>query len=145
MDRLFLDACVVFSAAYNTSSPLRRLWVLKDVRLLTSTLAIEEARRNLAHLRPERLKDLGRLSAMLEIVVATLTKAPPEVQRLPDKDRPILLAALAGRATHFLTVDKKHFGFLFGKTVEQVLILSPGEYLRKVEQQIASRTGLHLR
>ena len=131
MDRLFLDACVVFSAAYNPSSPLRRLWALGDARLLSSTLVIEEARRNLAVLRPERLKDLGRLAAMLEIVVAILTKVPSEVQRLPDKDRPILLAALAGRATHFLTVDKKHFGFLFGKTVEQVLILSPGEYLMR--------------
>ena len=102
-----------------------------DARLLASALVIEEARRNLAVLRPERLKDLGRLSAMIEIVVATLTKVPSEVQRLPDKDRPILLAALADRATHFLTVDKKHFGFLFGKRVEQVLILSPGEYLMR--------------
>ena len=102
-----------------------------DARLLASALVIEEARRNLAVLRPERLKVFGRLSATLEIVVATLTKAPTEVQRLPDKDRPILLAALAGRATHFLTVDKRHFGFLFGKTVEHVLILSPGEYLMR--------------
>jgi len=28
-------------------------------------------------------------------------------------------------------VDKKHFGVLFGKTVERVLILSPGEYLMR--------------
>ena len=131
MDRLFLDACVVFSAAYNPSSPLRRLWALGDATLLASDLGIEEARRNLAVLRPERLKDLGRLSSKLEIVVATLMKIPSEVQRLPDKDRPILLAALAGRATHFLTVDKKHFGSLFEKTVGQVLILSPGEYLMR--------------
>jgi uncharacterized protein len=129
VDRVFLDACVVFSAAYNASSPLRRLWALGDTLLLASDLAVEEARRNLAVLRPERLKDFGRLIAKLEIVVATLTKAPSEVQRLPDKDRPILLAALAGRATHFLTVDKKHFGSLFGKRVGQVLILPPGEYL----------------
>lgn len=131
MDRLFLDACIVFSAAYNPSSPLRRMWALGDARLLASALVIEEARRNLAVLRPERFKDLGRLVTRLEIVDATLTKVPSEVQRLPDKDRPILLAALAGRATHFLTVDKKHFGFLFGKRVEQVLILSPGEYLMR--------------
>jgi uncharacterized protein len=131
VDRLFLDACVVFSAAYNPSSPLQTLWELGDATLLTSELAIEEARRNLAVLRPERLGDLGRLSGRLEIVVATLTKVPSEAQRLPDKDRPLLLAALAGRATHFLTVDKKHFGSLFGKTVGRVLILSPGEYLMR--------------
>lgn len=131
MDRLFLDACVVFSAAYNTSSPLRTLWELGDATLLATDLVIEEARRNLAVLRPERLDDLGRLSGKLEIVVATLTEVPSEAKRLPDKDLPVLLAALAGRATHFLTVDKKHFGSLFGKTVGQVLILSSGEYLMR--------------
>ena len=129
MDRLFLDACVVFSTAYNLSSPLRALWELGDATLLASALVIEEARRNLAVLRPERLDDLGRLSGKLEIVMSARTEVPPEAQRLPDKDLPVLLAALAGRATHLLTVDKKHFGSLFGKTVRQVLIFTPGKYL----------------
>ena len=131
MDRLFLDACVVFSAVYNPSSPLRKLWELDNVALLASDLVIEEARRNLAVLRPDALHDLGRLAGKLEIVVAALTEVPRQARLLPDKDLPVLLAALAGRATHFLTVDKKHFGSLFGKTVGQVLILSPGEYLRR--------------
>jgi len=131
VDRLFLDACVVFSAAYNPSSPPRRLWELGDATLLASDFVLEEARRNLAVLRPERLDDLGQLSEKLEIVVATLTAVPPEAQRLPDKDFPILLAAVAGRATHLLTVDKKHFGSLSGKTIGKVLVLSPGEYLMR--------------
>jgi len=129
VDRLFLDACVLFSAAYNPSSPLRKLWGLGATALLASDLVIEEARRNLAALRPDRLGDLERLSGKLERV--TVTKVPPEAKRLPDTDLPVLLAALAGRATHFLTVDKKHFGWLFGKTVGQVLILTPGEYLKR--------------
>lgn len=131
MDRLFLDACVVFSAAYNPSSPLRRLWELRNVALLASDFVLEEARRNLALLRPERLDALGQLTGQLEIVTATLTTVPPEVQRLPDKDRPVFLSSLAGRATHFLTVDKKHFGSLFGKRVGKVLILSSGEYMMR--------------
>jgi hypothetical protein len=131
VDRLFLDACVLFSAAYHPSSPLRRLWEVGDATLLASELVVEEARRNLAVLRPERLNHLGQLSGRLEIVMATLTTVPPEAQRLPDKDFPVLLAALAGGATHFLTVDKKHYGSLFGKTVGSVLILSPGEYLMR--------------
>jgi len=131
VDHLFLDACVIFSAAYNPSSPLRALWELGDATLLASALVIEEARRNLAVLRPERLDDLGRLSGKLEIVMSALTEVPPEAQRLPDKDLPVLLAGLAGRATHLLTVDKKHFGSLFGKTVRQILILTPGEYLNR--------------
>jgi len=131
VDRPFLDACVVFSAAYNPSSPLQRLWKLDDTTLLVSDFVIEEARRNLAVLRPERLNHLGQLSGKCEIVAATLTAIPPEAKGLPDKDLPVLLAAVAGGATHFLTVDKKHFGSLFGKKVGNVLILSPGEYLMR--------------
>ena len=131
MDRLFLDACVLFSAAYTPVSPLRQLWKMADVALLASPLVIEEARRNLAVLHPDRLPDLGRLAGKLEVVTATLTKVPPEAERLPDKDRPILLAAIAGRATHLLTVDKKHFGPLLGKSVGPLLIVTPGQYLRR--------------
>ena len=131
MDRLFLDACVVFSAAYTPASPLGRLWKLTDVALLASPLVLEEARRNLAVLRPDRLGNLERLAGKLGLVTASLTQVPPEAKRVPAKDLPILLAALAGRATHLLTVDKKHFGALFGKTVGPVLILPPGEYLRR--------------
>lgn len=49
---------------------------------------------------------------------------------LPDKDRPILLAAIDARATHLLTGDFRHFGPYYGQTLEGVLILPPGEYLR---------------
>ena len=131
MDRLFLDACILFSAAYTPTSPLRKLWKMGGVALLASEFVIEEARRNLAALHPERLDDLRRLAGKLERVTAIVTKMPPEGKRLPDKDLPVLLAALAGRATHLLTVDKKQFGALFGKTVGPVVILPPGEYLRR--------------
>ena len=131
MDRLFLDACVLFSAAYTPTSPLRKLWKIGGVALLASELVIEEARRNLAALRPDRLDDLWRLAGKLERVTAIVTKVPPEAKRLPDKDLPVLLAALAGCATHLLTVDKKHFGALFGKTVGPLVILPPGDYLRR--------------
>ena len=35
--------------------------------------------------------------------------------KLPDDDLAIFGAALAGRATHFITGDKKHFGRYFNK------------------------------
>ncbi len=35
MDRLFLDANVLFSAAYRDDSGLQRLWDLSDVELVT--------------------------------------------------------------------------------------------------------------
>jgi hypothetical protein len=55
---------------------------------------------------------------------------PPEAASLPAKDVPILLAAMEAGAAHLLTVDKKHFGVLYGKAVAQTLVLTPGAYLR---------------
>jgi predicted nucleic acid-binding protein len=48
IDRLFLDANVLFSAAYQPDSGIARLWKFKDVELLTSAYAAEEARVNLS-------------------------------------------------------------------------------------------------
>jgi hypothetical protein len=44
---------------------------------------------------------------------------------LRSKDIPILGGAIAQKCTHLLTGDKKDFGFLFGKRVEEVMIVSP--------------------
>ena len=51
MDRLFLDANVLFSAAYRPNAGLLRLWRLPDVVLCTGRYALEEARTNLTEER----------------------------------------------------------------------------------------------
>jgi uncharacterized protein len=48
MDRLFLDANVLFSAAYRPDAGLLQLWKLEDVALCSSHYAAEEARLNLS-------------------------------------------------------------------------------------------------
>jgi hypothetical protein len=52
---------------------------------------------------------------------------------LAEKDAPILLAAIGARATHLLTGDVRDFGRYFGKRLGGVLVLTPGEYLRRRE------------
>lgn len=47
MDRLFLDANVLFSAAYRPDAGLLQLWKIKNVILCSSAYALEEARINL--------------------------------------------------------------------------------------------------
>ena len=74
------------------------------------------------------------MEELLGSVEIVPTAAPPDhplfsALELPDKDRPILLAAIGVGATHLLTGDFRHFGPLYGKKIEEVLILSPGEYL----------------
>ena len=131
MDRVFLDANVLFSAAYLESSKLRRLWELTGVELISSEYAVEEARRNLSFARPRQLDVLGGLVDQLALVASGAGGEPwPAAMELADKDRPILAAAIQSGATHLLTGDKTHFGQLFGQCVGNMLVLTPGEYLR---------------
>ncbi|HZG69231.1 MAG TPA: hypothetical protein VEZ12_21030 [Herpetosiphonaceae bacterium] len=132
MDFVFLDANVLFSAAYRVDSRLRRLWQLRKAQLLTSSFAEEEARRNFA--TPRQRSELDMLLESIRIVAFSGPLDHPIFSTivLPDKDRPILLAALTARATHLLAGDLQHFGPYFGQRIEGVLILPPAEYLRTV-------------
>ncbi|MEP6600520.1 MAG: PIN domain-containing protein [Nitrospirota bacterium] len=124
-----MDANILFSAAYRRDAELRNLWKLSKVNLVTSLYAVEEARRNLD--TEEQIKDLDAFLQNIEVASAAPEDRPIALARkLPDKDRPILLAAIAARATHLLTGDYKHFGPLYGKAIEGVLILPPAEFFR---------------
>jgi len=126
VDRLFLDANVLFSAAYKIGPRLLDLWRLKNVQLCSSRYALEEARINLAEdTQRHRLEKLSRKLEIFDEVSAQL----PRGVHLPEKDAPILLGAIAARATHLLTGDVRHFGPYFGKKVAGILILAPGDYL----------------
>ena len=135
-DRLFLDANVLFSAAYREEGGLQRLWTLPDVRLLTSTYALEEARRNLSEPhQQDRLRELVRTvrvtgeAAMTTHGLQERFDLPAEAT-LPEKDWPILLAAVASGATHLITGDLRHFGALYGTRVQGVLVVRPATYLQ---------------
>ena len=127
MDRLFLDANVLFSAAYRHDAGLLQLWKLSNVTLCSSHYAVEEARINLVE-QSQRTR-LNRLSENLQLFDAAQRDLPKGIF-LPEKDLPILLAAVEARATHLLTGDLRHFGQYLGKMVAGIVILLPGEYLR---------------
>jgi len=152
VDRLFLDASVLFPAAYRARAGIRCLWTIPGIELVTSSYACGEVQRNLMELDPhgrpaiserEQLERLDRLIALVRAL--TVVADPPDRPlpagiTLPDKDRPILLAAVEAKATHLLTADKKHFGPYFGQTIEGVLILPPDQYLKSRSVPPASET-----
>jgi uncharacterized protein len=128
MDRLFLDANVLFSAAYRARTGLIQFWKLENVVLCSSNYALEEARINLAQdVQKRRLEKLARAIEFFDSIPRRL----PREFTLPEKDVPIFLAALAAQATHLITGDVHHFGRYFGETIEGILVLSPAEYLKK--------------
>ena len=129
-DVLFLDANVLFSAAYRADSRLAQLWSLTGVRLVTSRYAADEARRNLAG--DEQLRRLADLLGRVQVVDVPFAPGHPalDLVQLVDKDRPVLVAAVESKATHLLTGDTRHFGDLYGRRIGGVLIVRPAEYLR---------------
>ena len=136
MKRAFLDANVLFSAAYKTQTPLAKLWNFTDVELVTSVYAVEEATRNITIAKPDGLSTLQNLLTQTRIVDdPAQLPALPKTIRLKTKDQPILAAAIATRSAYLITGDKTDFGAYYGQTVRGVLILPPGELLRLHNQQ----------
>ncbi|HEX9092703.1 MAG TPA: PIN domain-containing protein [Coriobacteriia bacterium] len=129
MDRVFLDANVLVSAALKPGSRLARLWDLDDVRLLGSPYVLEEARRNVTE--PAAAPRLERLiGAMVVLPSEPSDFEIAEDPGLPAKDRPVLLAAIVSGADLLLTGDMTHFGGCMGRSVSGVRVSLPGDYLR---------------
>jgi predicted nucleic acid-binding protein len=131
MDRVFLDANVLFSAAYREGAGLLKLWKLGDAELITSEYAADEARRNLDS--ADARARLEQLVTMIRIVPEGSAELFAHVARVAKEDEPILGAAISAQATHLLTGDLRDFGKLFGKRVRGVLVQTPGDYLRQRE------------
>lgn len=133
MRRAFLDANVLFSAAWRESAGLVDLWRLPECMLLTSRYAVEEARRNLPE--ADQRHRLESLLAAVTIVPDTTSGSLPADVVLPEKDRPILLAAIRAKASHLLTGDRQHFGSLYGKSIGGVTVLRPAEFLAETKSK----------
>lgn len=125
--RIFLDANIIFSAAWSPSNPAQYLFQLAAHErhdLVSSVFALDEAQRNLALKRRDSLPQFERLRAA---VTQAVEPRATEVERaaaagLPDKDAPILAAAITAKADVLVTGDRAHFGHLFGKSIQGVRI-----------------------
>jgi uncharacterized protein len=129
VDRLFLDANVLFSAAYRINAGVALLWSIENVQLITSGYALAEVRRNLS--TRDQKKRLGLLIQSVQVVDAiTMPQTDLTGIHLPEKDRPILAGAIAGNCTHLISGDFKHFGPYYGKYLAGILVLPPAQYLQ---------------
>lgn len=126
--RIFLDANILFSAAKSDGAVRLLLNLLRKAghECCVDGYVTEEARRNLAAKAPEGLAALEALLPRLQREGAQHADAALEAALpLPEKDRPVLAAAIRHGCAALVTGDRSHFGSLYGKTLHGVAIHSP--------------------
>jgi len=130
--RIFLDANVLFSAARSDGAIRQLVAALRAAGhiLVADGYVATEARRNvLAKAAAEATDYLQAL--LLSQVEVCLVQYQPEpratVLWLPEKDRPVLVAAMALKCDVLVTGDRTHFGPGYGKAFDGVTIYSPAQ------------------
>jgi predicted nucleic acid-binding protein len=129
--RIFLDANVLFFAAQSAGAVRQLVQALQadGHALVADEYVATEARRNIAgKAEADCLAYLQTLLAQIEISAAHFpANAHAAVQWLPEKDRPVLMAAIALRCDALLTGDRTHFGAGYGQTFDGVTIYAPAQ------------------
>jgi predicted nucleic acid-binding protein len=126
--RIFLDANVLFSAAKSDGAVRRLLDLLIEAghECWADGFVVEEARRNLAAKSTDGPAALDRLVSRLHVgPIHAPDPALEDALPLPEKDRPVLAAAIRHRCEALVTGDRTHFGRLYGKAIHGVTIHSP--------------------
>jgi predicted nucleic acid-binding protein len=129
--RAFLDANILFTAAYSPDGKARFLidnGADLGVALVSSEYAIEEAVRNLVKKKPMAIIDFEKCRAGIGQVPSLQRKCPIQLR---DKDVPIYVTAVGHQCTHLITGDLKDFGPFMNSPhlTEGVVIQTVGEFL----------------
>jgi predicted nucleic acid-binding protein len=130
--RLFLDANVLFTAAHNPAGKAAlviELGAKGRWEVVSSSYAVEEARRNISAKFPAADKRLEELVGTVTVIASGLGRDCP--LPLPAKDRPIMESAIRVQATHLLTGDMKDFGPFMNKPKKSagIVIQTVAEFL----------------
>jgi hypothetical protein len=126
--RIFLDANILFSAA-KTDGAVRQLCrhlLDRGHECWADDYVVTEARRNLTRKGDDGEPELDALLARMHVAAAQAPgRGMPEADWLPEKDRPVLIAAMRLRCEALVTSDRTHFGTGYGKAFGGVTIHSP--------------------
>jgi hypothetical protein len=126
--RIFLAANVLFSAAKSDGAVRRFLTLLIDAghECCADAYVAEQARRNLSAKALEGLEVLEGFLARIHVAVAHPDPGTVDaVLAVPEKDRPVLAAAIRLECDALVTGDRTHFGAFYGKRLGGVTIHSP--------------------
>jgi predicted nucleic acid-binding protein len=126
--KAFLDANILFSAAKSDGAvrALLRLLLERGHEAWVDAYVVAEARRNLMTKGPEAIEVLDALLTHLRLAPFVPGVTPDEaVAWLPEKDRPVLAAAIRAGCDVLVTGDRTHFGPGYGRTFSGVAVITP--------------------
>lgn len=108
----FLDSSVLFSAVNSPAGGSAKLFTLKNLKLITSTLVLTEVERNIRRkLLSYHLERFFLLVENLEIIDRLPTKQQIRAAQrvIVEKDAIILASGIISKADFIVSLDRKHF------------------------------------
>lgn len=138
MMRVFVDASVLFAAAYSATGASREIFrsaIRGEISLVISHLVLEEVKRNLEDKVPGALVHLENLidAVGFELVQPTKAEIEAAMQYCAVKDAPIVAAAKAARVDCLVSLDRRHLvGVLEVASGSGLSIVLPNELLERI-------------
>ena len=126
--RIFLDANILFSAAKSDGAVRHLLQLVLNAghECWIDDYVEVEARRNLLVKGEDAVTAFETMLTQLHLGAAQAPAAMRnDLDWLPEKDRPVLAAAIRLQCDVLLTGDRTHFGSGYGKAFGGVTIQSP--------------------
>jgi predicted nucleic acid-binding protein len=142
--RLFLDSNVILSGLLSDRGAPRIILDLLSLGLpflmgSTGQYNLMEIERNLKKRMPGIMPVYKRYLPLLNLTVMPMSK-PEELReffgKITDKDIPVLVSAIKGKADFLITGDRRHFEKLKGVEKYQLKIVTPSEFIDSILPEI---------
>ncbi len=132
--KLFLDTSVLLAAAGSDRGASR--FVFENARehdweLVSSPYCLAEVEKNIAKIGDDALRHWrNQMQNQFSLVRDSVVLDKP-LAFGREKDKPVLITALAGRCDIMLTLDRADFGSFFDQGVYSLRVMTPGMFLRQ--------------
>lgn len=148
--RIFLDSNVILSGLLSDSGAPRLILDVLSMELphlvaVTGQFNIIEIERNIRKKAPKVLPIYQEYFPKLRIEIVPMP-TPAEVTKhigiIADKDTPVLVSAIKGKADFLVTGDKKHFDKIKKAGTFPFIITNPSDFLEQLAALLKEEQGL---
>jgi predicted nucleic acid-binding protein len=141
MIRVFVDASVLFAAAYSVTGASREIIqyaIRGEIGLVISNLVLDEVKRNLQDKVPGAIADFDyfRDAVEFELVLPSKSEIEAAMQDCAAKDAPIVAAAKTADVDYLVSLDRRHLvGVPEVAAGSDLKIVLPGDLLEVIRNR----------